>query len=93
MSAATRFRQVYSTNRFCQQGRAWSALRAAWLASLVALAGCATCRDHPVACGVVSAVMVGSIAATIVANEHAHHPGAPTRIVCNPGVTACGSAP
>jgi hypothetical protein len=42
------------------------------LASL-SLAACATCRDHPVACGVGVAILAGSIAATAAA----HHSGSP----------------
>lgn len=44
-------------------------LRAALLAAVLALVGCATCREHPVACGIASAIVVGSIAA---AAEHHH---------------------
>lgn len=37
--------------------------------ALLALAGCATCRNHPVACGIAGAVVVGSIAASV---QHSH---------------------
>lgn len=36
---------------------------------LAVLAACATCREHPIACGVVSAIAVGSVAATIEQNQ------------------------
>lgn len=42
MNARLQFRRVFSTCRFCQEGRAWSLLRAGWLAALAALTGCAT---------------------------------------------------
>lgn len=61
--------------------------------ALLAVAGCATCRNHPFACGVAGALVAGSIAATIAANDHHRANAAPHRIVCDPGVTACGSAP
>jgi hypothetical protein len=64
------------------------------IVTLVAvLSGCATCRSHPVACGVAGAVVTGSIAATIIANDHHHRQQPLQRIVCEPGVTACGSEP
>jgi hypothetical protein len=46
------------------------------LAALIALGGCATCQQHPVACTIVGAVVVGSVVATIEANEH--HRASPT---------------
>jgi hypothetical protein len=33
------------------------------------LAGCATCREHPIACGIAGAVVAGSIAASV---QHHH---------------------
>lgn len=41
---------------------------------LVALvsSGCATCARYPTACGVVTAVAIGSVAATIAVNSHGH---------------------
>jgi hypothetical protein len=50
---------------------------------------------HPIVTAVAGGAVAGSIAATIVANQHHHHPIAdvPHHIVCEPGVTACGSAP
>lgn len=35
------------------------------------LGGCATCREHPLACSMVGALVVGSVAATI-ASQHEH---------------------
>lgn len=35
----------------------------------IALNGCATCREHPVMCSVVTAIAVGSVAATV---QHHH---------------------
>lgn len=63
------------------------------LALMLTLCGCATCRDHPTACAIGGALIAGSITASILANDHHHHAAAPTRIACDPGVTACGSAP
>ena len=43
------------------------------LTSLIAVcalaSGCATCGNHPVACSVASAVIIGSVAATVAANS------------------------
>lgn len=36
------------------------------------LDGCATCREHPTACAIGSAVIVGSVAATIAAHSDSH---------------------
>jgi hypothetical protein len=69
-------------------------MKAALLALVLALSGCATCQQHPTACAIAGAVIAGSIAATVVANDHHHHGAAgPRRVACDPGVTACGSAP
>lgn len=35
----------------------------------LALSACATCREHPTACAIGSAVIVGSVAATIAAHS------------------------
>jgi hypothetical protein len=48
----------------------------------IALAGCATCREHPVACGVGSVLVAGAVAGSIVAtrhsdSQHQHQPGPP----------------
>jgi hypothetical protein len=43
------------------------------IVAALAVSGCATCRDHPVACAVVGAVVIGSIAASI------DHDGGPSR--------------
>jgi hypothetical protein len=37
---------------------------------LISLSACATCREHPAACAIVGAIVVGSIAATIENNRH-----------------------
>lgn len=42
------------------------------------LAGCATCREHKAACVVVSAILAGSIAATIENNRHSQQPSRQT---------------
>lgn len=41
------------------------------LVLLSTLSGCATCREHPLACSMVGALVVGSVAATI-ASQHEH---------------------
>lgn len=38
------------------------------------LSGCATCREHPLACSVAAAVVVGSVAATLNAHERESAP-------------------
>lgn len=42
-----------------------------------ALTGCATCRNHPVACTLAGAIIVGSVAATVAANSGGHDPTPP----------------
>ena len=37
--------------------------------AVLALSGCATCREHPVACAAVGAVLVGS-AVALIAHRH-----------------------
>jgi hypothetical protein len=44
-------------------------MKIAGLFALLLLGGCATCREHPVACTVASAIMVGAIAVG-VHNSH-----------------------
>lgn len=39
------------------------------LSVLFSLVGCATCGRHPVVCTIAGAIVVGSIAATIQAND------------------------
>jgi hypothetical protein len=39
--------------------------RIAFVVLLISLSGCATCQQHPVWCAVGSAIVVGSIAASI----------------------------
>jgi hypothetical protein len=41
--------------------------------SLLALGGCATCQNHPVYCAVGTALVVGSVAATVAANSSDHN--------------------
>jgi hypothetical protein len=43
--------------------------------ALLSLGGCATCQNHPVYCAVGSAIIVGSVAATIAANSSDHDSG------------------
>jgi hypothetical protein len=61
------------------------------LGGLVALSlvACATCRDHPVACGVGVAFIAGSIAAT--AATHADHSVVPGMRTVQP-VTCTGTS-
>lgn len=53
----------------------------AFAAVLLALAatGCATCQQHPVACGIGTAVLVGSIAASAGAGSRGDGPDADIR--------------
>lgn len=39
------------------------------LALALSLGGCATCQTHPVACGIASAIVVGSVIATVDAHN------------------------
>lgn len=42
------------------------------------LAGCATCAQHPVACSIGGALIVGSVAASIeLRHDHRHSQGVP----------------
>jgi uncharacterized lipoprotein YajG len=41
-------------------------------AALALLGGCATCQQHPVYCAVGSALIVGSVAATIALHDSGH---------------------
>lgn len=43
------------------------------LVLLATLSGCATCREHPIACTMIGTLVVGSVAATI-ASQHEHTP-------------------
>jgi hypothetical protein len=40
------------------------------VALFLSISACATCREHPVACAIVGAIVVGSVAATIENNRH-----------------------
>lgn len=57
------------------------------------MGGCATCREHPVACSIGSAVIVGSIAATVAANSgHNHDDHTASASLCGkPGNAVIGS--
>jgi hypothetical protein len=55
------------------------------LAALLALSGCATCQQHPIACSVGSAVIVGSAAAMIAAHRSTVPPTAGTTGTGAPG--------
>lgn len=46
--------------------------------ALLALAGCATCQRHPVACTVGAVIVAGSIAASIDHNHHARQRDVPS---------------
>lgn len=63
--------------------RAQSARTAAVLALCVAASGCATCREHPVAC-VASVVVVGAIAAHEIDRHRGQAHPAPFRPACWP---------
>jgi hypothetical protein len=43
------------------------------IALALSLGGCATCSQHPVACSIGGAIIVGSVAATVAANSSDHH--------------------
>jgi hypothetical protein len=45
--------------------------------ALFALSGCASCREHPVMCGLVSAIAVGTVVATIEQNQPDHRHAVP----------------
>ena len=66
---------------------------ASLLAALLILSGCATCRQHPVACSIGGAFIVGSIAASV---DHGGGGGnqratAARRGMCAPqGGASCG---
>jgi len=47
------------------------------------LGGCATCREHPVACSMIGALVVGSVAATI-ASQHEHTTIPKAQDLCGP---------
>jgi hypothetical protein len=46
---------------------------AAVAALLLALTGCATCQQHPLACGVAGAIVVGSVAASVGSHDNRAH--------------------
>ena len=55
----------------------------------LALGGCATCHEHPVACGVVTAITVGAVAAAAQHHHDQRAQSGPTSAVvlgqCVPG--------
>ena len=53
------------------------------------LQGCATCREHPAACAIVGAIVVGSVAATIENNRGGHRQP-PTGPLCAPNCLISG---
>lgn len=59
-------------------------------ALLLALGGCATCRQHPVACGIAGAVIVGSIAASV---QHHHDQQHDSRTMSNTQPVNCAATP
>jgi hypothetical protein len=61
----------------CAKSGAPSPLPALVAVLLLALGGCATCQQHPVACGVAGAVIVGSIAAAVQHHHDQQHQAAP----------------
>jgi hypothetical protein len=58
------------------------------IACALLLTGCATCQNHPVFCAVGTAIIVGSVAATIEDNRHheapEHHNDWPAACNINP---------
>jgi hypothetical protein len=91
MNTLRELRRVYRSYRVSGSSIARSAGLVLRLALIIALAGCATCERHPVACGIGGALIVGSVAATIAANDH-HHSSQTlaSHSLCEKGVTACG---
>ncbi len=60
------------------------------LALCLALCGCATCHEHPFACGVAGALVAGSIAASVQHHhdqEHLVRPPATAQV----GAPACAT--
>lgn len=67
-------------------------MKSAIVLGTLLLAGCATCRDHPVACAAITGVVAASVVLSID-----HHRGDPSDPLhrrmspCEPiGVTQCG---
>jgi hypothetical protein len=60
------------------------------LATLLGLAGCATCQEHPIYCATGAAIIVGSVAASFASrgNDSAAAPRSLT-----PQFGACGRQP
>jgi hypothetical protein len=48
---------------------------------LLALGGCATCQQHPTACAIGSAIVVGSIVYTMEMNDSQHRQAQPAAAV------------
>lgn len=59
--------------------------------AFASLAGCATCRDHPVACAVVGAVIIGgAVAALDTRHSDRDRQFQPRQSPCQPeGITPC----
>jgi hypothetical protein len=55
-------------------------MKAFLIAALLLLGGCATCREHPVACTVAGAIVAGSVAATIEQHHHAEPGSRPEQL-------------
>jgi uncharacterized lipoprotein YajG len=75
------WRQAKGHARFHQRQGNVTMKTLALAAALALLGGCATCQQHPVYCAVGSAIIVGSVAATIAANSHHDEAAAATRII------------
>lgn len=59
-------------------------MKLALIAIALLLAGCATCRDHPVACGLGAAIAVGAV---VIAADHGHQVGEVTPLARRDGPT------
>jgi hypothetical protein len=65
-------------------------ITAVLLAAIFAVSGCATCHEHPVACTIVGAIVVGSIAATIENNQPDHRQPDGYHPLCAPNCLISG---
>jgi hypothetical protein len=77
--------------------RVANAVKTSLLGALLALSGCATCAQHPIACSIATAVVVGSIAASMQHHHDQQNQATYQRTFtqhlspCSPqGVTPCG---
>lgn len=55
----------------------------------ISLTGCMTCREHPLACSIAGAIVVGSVAATVAANSSDRNSIRPITA----RYSTCGTAP